>query len=121
MFRQPNNSCVIRLPDMPPSRIFGELEKQSGSSWEAVAVLGPGRSILESNPAWLLRFVECPRGRVEGWTGEVGLHGDGSVVETGERGKGPGKVKHSGFGLEPSKSQGIHWAETLPIQRASEL
>ncbi len=26
---------------------LGELEKQSGSSWEAVAVLGPGRPILE--------------------------------------------------------------------------
>ncbi len=52
---------------------------------------------------------------------EVGLHGDGSAVETPERSKALGKVKHSGFGLEPSRLQGIGQRCSHPFEGAWEL
>ena len=49
MFRQPILCTVQLYRSHTPLRpaFLGELEKQSGSSWEAVAVFGPGRPILE--------------------------------------------------------------------------
>ncbi len=39
-------ACFVSPLTLRPA-FLGELEKQSGSSWDAVAVLGPGRPILE--------------------------------------------------------------------------